>query len=86
MAKPWDKVKRKRGRKVRRLRSLHRYLIVCEDEKSSRLYLQSFPYDRNLIEVKPHGGCGETLSVVETGIAMKEQAKKNNSQMRSRGR
>ncbi len=74
MSKSWNKRAEKNGREVKRLQSLRRYLIVCEDAKSSRLYLLAFPYDRALVQIESEGGCGETLSVVNRGIELRNEA------------
>ena len=76
MAKPWDKTKQKRESETQRLRSLHRYLIVCEDEKSSCYYLKSFPHDPSIVQIVTEGGAGNTISVVEKGIELKTRAQK----------
>jgi hypothetical protein len=77
MAKPWDKTKQKRERETQRLRSLHRYLIVCEDEKSSCFYLQSFPHDPKIVQIVTEGSAGNTISVVDKGIELKTRAQKD---------
>ncbi len=71
-------MKRKYGnrRKQKRERSLRKILIMCEDEKSSRLYLSSFPYDRNKVAVECLGMGMNTDSLVEAAIERKGQAKK----------
>ena len=74
MSKSWNKRAEKKAREEQRLRSLRRYLIVGEDAKSSLLYLKKFPYDRALVQIESHGGCGETLSVVNRGIALRQEA------------
>lgn len=76
MSKSWNKRAEKKAKEVKRLQSLRRYLIVCEDAKSSLLYLKAFPYDRALVQVESEGGCGETLSVVNRGIALRAEALK----------
>lgn len=70
--KPWE---RTRGRQ-KPTRRLKRFLIVCEDEKSGHDYLRSFPYDSDKFEFVTEGGCGNTLSVLERGLELREQAKK----------
>ncbi|MBK1835062.1 RloB family protein [Roseibacillus ishigakijimensis] len=70
--KSWERTRDKRSRK----QNLRRFLIVCEDEKSSRLYLQKFPFDRKLVEIETVGGCGNTISVVERGLELKDRAQK----------
>ena len=55
---------------------LKRFLIVCEDEKSGHDYLRSFPYDKEKFEFVTEGGCGNTISVVERGLELRQKAKK----------
>lgn len=74
MSKSWNKGAEKKAGEVTRRQSLRRYLIVCEDAKSSRLYLDKFPYDRALVQIESEGGCGETLSVVERAITLRTEA------------
>lgn len=76
MSKSWNKRAEKKAREVKHLQSLRRYLIVCEDAKSSRLYLEAFPFDRAIVQVATEGGCGETLSVVNRGLALRAEALK----------
>lgn len=55
-------------------RPLRRVLIVCEDEKSSKLYLDSFPVDRRRIEILTVGTGRNTDSLVEHAIGLKRNA------------
>jgi len=68
--KPWERTQGKRPRK----KSLKRFLSVCEDEKSGHDYLKSFPYDREKFEFVTEGGCGNTISVIERGLTLREEA------------
>ena len=47
-----------RGQKERYQRSLRRYLIVCEDSKSSLEYLMRFEIHQGYAELVPEGGAG----------------------------
>lgn len=64
-----------RGRKAQgKLRSLRRVLILCEDEKSSVLYLKKFPIDRSMVEIKCEGTGYNTDSLMEVAIERKRDA------------
>lgn len=73
MNKSWEKPSGRR----KATRSLFRYLIVCEDSKSSLDYLLAFEIPKRFAEIVPEGGAGNTLSVVERGIELKTQAEKD---------
>jgi hypothetical protein len=55
-------------------RPLRRVLIVCEDEKSSKYYFDSFPVDRRRIDIRTVGAGRNTDSLVEHAIALKREA------------
>lgn len=55
-------------------RPLRRVLIVCEDEKSSRLYFDQFPIDRKRIDIRTVGSGRNTDSLVEHAIDLKRDA------------
>ncbi len=55
-------------------RERRRVLILCEDEKSSRLYLKAFPYDPRRVEVRTEGTGHNTDSLVELAMRLKRDA------------
>lgn len=57
-------------------RERRRVLILCEDEKSSRLYLKAFPYDQRRVEVRTEGTGHNTDSLVELAIRLKREAER----------
>lgn len=63
-----------KGRKQRAVRELHRVLILCEDEKSSRFYLESFPYNRHTVQIECIGTGWNTDSLMEKARDMKLKA------------
>lgn len=63
--KPWQ---RGGGRRDQGVLPLRRVLIVCEDEKSSRYYFESFPIDRQRAEVVAVGTGLSTDRLVEQAI------------------
>ena len=67
-----------RGQKERYQRSLRRYLIVCEDSKSSLDYLMRFEIPQVYAEIVPEGGAGNTISVVDKAIELKDEAERRN--------
>ena len=69
VAKPWEK-----GRKPLRQRALKRILVLCEDAKSSRDYLASFPFDPQTVLVECVGTGMNTDSLMEEAIKRKESA------------
>ena len=72
--KPWEKGGTVRDRNARPRR---RVLIVCEDEKSSRNYFQSFDSSRS--EVVAIGTGMNTLSLVEEAIALRNRAHRDDA-------
>jgi len=66
---PW-----KKGRKQPRQRKLKRILVLCEDEKSARDYLASFPFDTHAVTVECVGTGMNTDSLMEEAIKRKEAA------------
>jgi hypothetical protein len=66
---PW-----KKGRKPSRQRKLKRILVLCEDEKSARDYLASFPFDSHTVIVECVGTGMNTDSLMEEAIKRKESA------------
>ncbi len=63
--KPWQRGAARRRQEVLPRR---RVLIVCEDEKSSRYYFESFPVDRHRAEVVAVGTGLNTDRLVEQAI------------------
>jgi hypothetical protein len=55
-------------------RTLRRYLIVCEDSKSSLDYFRSFEIPDAFAEMASEGGAGNTISVVERALALRQKA------------
>jgi hypothetical protein len=55
-------------------RPRRRVLIACEDEKSSRIYFESFPIDSRRIDIRTVGTGRNTDSLVEHAIALKREA------------
>ena len=51
-------------------------LILCEDEKSSRLYLKAFPYDPRRVDVLTEGTGRNTDSLVELAVRYKRDAER----------
>src|SRR5258708_23159250 len=73
--KPWNQPMR--GRAPTATRERRRILIVCEDSKSSRYYFESFPVDRQRIEISVVGAGMNTDSLVEGAAGKMKQAAKN---------
>ncbi len=65
------------GRAPTATRERRRVLIVCEDGKSSRYYFESFPVDKQRIEINVLGTGMNTDSLVEEAFRKIEQAAKN---------
>jgi hypothetical protein len=63
-----------RGQKQRQNRILRRLLIICEDTKSSRLYLKKFPFDPNQVQIECVGTGKNTDTLMEEAIRRKKQA------------
>jgi len=63
-----------RGQKQPRTRTLRRLLILCEDTKSSCLYLRQFPFDPNQVQIECVGTGMSTDSLMEEAIRRKEKA------------
>jgi hypothetical protein len=74
--KPWEQPMR--GRAATATRERRRVLIVCEDSKSSRYYFESFPIDKQRIEISVLGTGMNTDSLVEEAVRKMEQAAKSN--------
>lgn len=69
-AKPWNT-----GRKpTAPLRPRRRILVLCEDTKSSVLYLKQFPVDERVVDLKIAGTGYNTDSLMEDAIIRKERA------------
>jgi hypothetical protein len=70
---PWSP---REGRPDRQaaFRPLRRVLIVCEDEKSSKLYFDQFPIDRRRIDIRTVGTGRNTDSLVEYAAELKRAA------------
>src|SRR5713101_7428465 len=70
--KPWE-LNQAKGR-VTGTRDLRRVLILCEDEKSARLYFEGFQLDKRRVEVITVGTGRNTDSLVEEAIRRKQKA------------
>ena len=70
MSKPWQQSNARRAE----TRPLRRYLIVCEDSKSSADYLRAFRIPPDVAEVQTIGGQGNTDSLVERARELQEKA------------
>lgn len=71
--KPWNRSRH--GRAPNGSRERRKVVIFCEDTKSSRLYLRSFPVDLARFEVSVLGTGMNTDSLVEEAIRRIKQAK-----------
>ena len=70
MARPWEiALSRRTGQRPSR-----RYLIVAEDAKSGLNYLLSFQIPPRFAEIVTEGGAGNTVSVVERALHLREEA------------
>src|SRR6266550_4495125 len=70
MARPWNiDLSRRSFQRPRR-----RYLIVAEDAKSGLDYLRAFRVPPKFAEIMPEGGAGNTVSVVERALVLREHA------------
>lgn len=72
--KPWQ---HQLGRAPTATRERRRLLIVCEDSKSSRYYLESFPVDKQRIEISVLGTGMNTDSLVEETLRQIGKAAKS---------
>ncbi len=70
--KPWE-TGRKSAHQAR-LRPRRRVLVLCEDTKSSVLYLTQFPVDRSVVDLKIAGTGFNTDRLMEDAIERKKQA------------
>ena len=70
--KPWDR--QGTGGRTLDVRPRRRVLILCEDEKSSRLYFEGFHLDTRRVEVRAVGTGRNTDSLVEDAIRRNERA------------
>jgi hypothetical protein len=70
---PWSPREGRPGRQTA-FRPLRRVLVVCEDEKSSKLYLDNFPIDRRRIDIRTIGTGRNTDSLVEHAIELRQAA------------
>lgn len=70
MSKPWDKPTARREALLPR----QRHLIVSEDAKSGLDYLRAFEVPAGLVEIQTEGGAGNTVSVVERALELREKA------------
>jgi hypothetical protein len=73
--KPWEQAMP--GRAPTATRERRRVLIVCEDGKSARYYFESFPVDKQRIEINVLGTGMNTDSLVEEAIRKIKQAAKD---------
>ncbi len=55
-------------------RKVRRYLIVAEDSKSALDYLLAFKIPTTVAKIVTEGGAGNTVSVVDKGIELRDQA------------
>jgi hypothetical protein len=69
--KPWD---RPQNRRPSATLDRRRVLIVCEDEKSSRYYFESFPVDYKRAQVLAVGAGMNTDSLVEYAVELRDDA------------
>jgi RloB-like protein len=78
--KPWERggIGRRRDARPRR-----RVLVVCEDEKSSKYYFQSFPVDHSRSEVVAVGTGMNTVSLVEHAVSLRDAAERRGAQYAS---
>jgi RloB-like protein len=68
--KPWEL----NNRRKTAIRPIRRYLVICEDERSSCDYLKSFQVDSAFVQVETYG-CGKnTDSLIEEAIRKKRLA------------
>jgi hypothetical protein len=70
VAKLWDK----KNTRPKQVRQLQRHLIVCEDKKSAADYLRAFAVSPAYAEVTVEGGAGNTCSVVEKAVELRDKA------------
>lgn len=70
------KDRKKRPKRNEDKRQLRRYLIVSEDAKSSLDYFRAFPVDQDLVKIVSKGGAGDTRSVVERAITLRNEAQR----------
>jgi hypothetical protein len=70
MPKGWEN----RSDRRTQVRPRRRYLIVCEDSKSSLDYLTAFEIPQDFAEIVTEGGAGNTVSVVEKALELKKKA------------
>jgi len=77
MARSKPRAREVRGRKPTGSLERRRVLIVCEDSKSSRYYFESFPIDKQRIEISVLGTGMNTDSLLQEAIRKKEQADKS---------
>jgi hypothetical protein len=70
--KPWER-RQDRGR-ITAVRNRRRVLILCEDQKSARLYFQGFNLDQRRVEVLTIGTGMNTDSLVKNAIDREEEA------------
>lgn len=69
-SKGWDQ-----GHRVRpQRRAQRRFLVLCEDEKSSVLYLKKFPIARQVVQVECFGTGMNTDSIMEVALNYKKDA------------
>ncbi len=74
--KPWED--RQAHGRITAVRNRRRVLILCEDEKSARLYFEGFNLDKQRVEVLPIGTGMNTNSLVQNAIGRKEEAARRN--------
>jgi hypothetical protein len=73
--RPWEKGKRSIKRRIHTRFPATRILIVCEGEKTEKLYFQAFPVDTKVIDVKVEGTGRNTESLVREAIRLRQEAK-----------
>jgi hypothetical protein len=69
--KAWER--RQANGRITAVRNRRRVLILCEDEKSGRLYFEGFRLDKRRVEVLPIGTGMNTDSLVQKAIDLKEK-------------
>ncbi len=70
--KAWER--RQASGRIIAVRNRRRVLILCEDEKSARLYFEGFKLDRRRVEIFAIGTGMNTDSLVQNAIDRKEEA------------
>lgn len=72
----WKRTRQKGKRKTHTRNPREKILIVCEGEKTEPHYFQSFPVDKEVVEVDIRGEGKNTDSLVQEAIRLQSQAEK----------